>query len=58
MCPLCGGTGGVTLNKGWYAEFYPCKHPECNVDRVAEIRESEALIAKMKAEIYAREAAV
>lgn len=54
MCPLCNGTGGVTINKGWYAEFYPCKHPECDYDREKEIRESEELMAKMRAEIEAR----
>ena len=58
MCPLCNGTGGVTINNGWYAEFHPCKHPECDFDREQAIKESETLIAKMKAEIQARELAV
>lgn len=55
MCPLCNGTGGVTINFGTYAEFHPCKHPECDFDREKAMREEEALIKKFKAEIYARE---
>mgnify|MGYP001252644798 CR=1 FL=1 len=55
MCPLCNGTGGVTINFGTYAEFHPCKHPECDFDREKAMCEEEALIKRFKAEIYARE---
>lgn len=53
MCQLCNGTGGVTLQHSWGAEFLPCKHPDCDFDRDEAIKETEAVMAKLTTEIMA-----
>lgn len=54
MCEFCNGTGGVTLNHSWGAEFLPCLNSDCDYDRESDIRETENLMEQMKQEIYAR----
>lgn len=57
MCKLCNGTGGVTINFGYYAEFHPCKHPDCDFDREKAWKETDEIINRFKREMQARESA-
>lgn len=57
MCELCEGTGGVNIIHSWGVEYLPCNHPKCDYDRKKDIQESEAIINKLKSEIYSREEA-
>ena len=54
MCPLCEGTGGVTLQTLWKVEFLPCNHPKCDFDEEAAWKETQAMIDKINHEIKVR----
>lgn len=54
MCNLCKGTGGVNLEHSWGLETVPCINTNCDFDRGKAIAEMDAVIHKMRTEIYSR----
>lgn len=54
MCNLCKGTGGINLKHSWGLETVLCPNSNCDFDREKAIAEIDAVIDKMRTEIYSR----
>lgn len=47
MCRTCNDTGGITIDRGWFAEYHPCPSTNCDYDRQASIERNLTILRNL-----------